>query len=137
MTDKIRINREAKGEVESPPEFIPDPKITAKEEKFLKPTVFNKARLSLHKGWVALDENKRNIGAALIGAAKLLTENGAVQAASIVSPIGWGLLALGVGHAVFKSEKKKKDTVGESTIEKILRVILELLQSLKEGKKNG
>ena len=127
MTDKY------KG-VQSPPKFIPDPKITAQIKKDLKPTVLNKARLAVHNTWQTLDENKRNIGASLIGVAKLLTENGAVQAAGIVSPIGWGLLALGVGHAVFKKEKIKKDETGESTIEKILRLVLELLQSLKKEK---
>ncbi len=141
MTDIPRKGRaDIKETVESPPEFIPDPKITAKEEKFLKPTPLNKANLALHKTWTFLDEKKRNIGGALIGIGKLLATNGAVTAAGIVTPIGVGILILGIVHSMFKTEKKKKEDTGVSSFDRLIDMILAIVnyvKSLKKEKTNG
>jgi hypothetical protein len=86
---------------------------------------------------VYLDGSKRNIGAVLLGTGQTLSISGATQAASIVTPIGWVLLGIGVIHAIIKKDVDKDINNKETTIDEIIILIVKLCNSLKKIFKKG
>lgn len=80
---------------------------------------------------------KRNAGAILLGTGQILTAQGATNAASIINPIGWVLLIVGVIHSLIKDETQKVEEYGYGTLDYVVKQFVEFVDSLKAYFKKG
>ena len=91
----------------------------------VKVTIFDRLRF-------ALTHEKRNTGMILVGTSEMMTSQGVgLAVAPWLGAAGWVLLILGVGHAIVKNNKAKKEELGSTEIDKLIELLKELWAMIK------